>query len=367
VVPKMTYYGAYSAEEIYTQDDVQDLVFYGIIRGVRVLPELDAPAHAGNGWNWGSDVGQGNLAVCINAEPWTTYCIEPPCGQLNPINDNLYSVLEDLYLEMYQVFGSPSMFHMGGDEVMIRCWNNTQEIVDWMLANGRGRTTLAYLTLWGEFQEKAYLKLQVARNGITPILWTSDLVNNADLSKKFLPPSEYIIEVWDISTSTTTVPDLLDLGYRLITANSDAWYLDCGFGGWVAAGNNWCSPYKAWQLMYDNRPYQSLDKSWIITDPAQRKNLLGGEAALWSEQADGLSMDSRAWPRAAAVAERLWSDPDNDWLQADDRMQLHRARLVSRGVKADALQPPWCLQNQGKCTLHQMDNTTRTVDFKMMQ
>jgi hypothetical protein len=45
-------------------------------------------------------------------------------------------------------------------------------------------------------------------------------------------------------------------GYRVIFSNYDAWYLDCGYGGWVAAGNNWCSPYKGWQLAYDNSPRQ---------------------------------------------------------------------------------------------------------------
>jgi len=167
----------------------------------------------------------------------------------------------------------------------------------------------------------------------------------------YLPQSDYIIEVWEPST-TQAIPTLLTQNYSIIVCNSDAWYLDCGFGGWVVEGNNWCSPYKEWQLIYDNKPYQALNGNWIITDPTQRKRILGGEVSLWSEQADALSMDSRIWPRAAASAERLWSDPTTNWLTADDRMQLHRYRLVDRGVGADTLQPYWCLQNQGLCTLH---------------
>jgi len=170
----------------------------------------------------------------------------------------------------------------------------------------------------------------------------------------YLPPSEYVIQVWDQS-SALTIPKLLNQTYRVIISNYDAWYLDCGFGGWVNSGNNWCSPYKGWQTIYQNKPYASNTGNWIITDPNQLKQILGGEVALWSEQADALSMDTRIWPRASALGERLWSDPQTSWIRADDRMQLHRARIVSRGVNADTLQPLWCLENQGLCTLQDDD------------
>ena len=45
-------------------------------------------------------------------------------------------------------------------------------------------------------------------------------------------------------------------GFRVIMSNYDAWYLDCGYGGWVGPNNNWCSPYKGWQALYDNSPRQ---------------------------------------------------------------------------------------------------------------
>jgi hexosaminidase len=41
--------------------------------------------------------------------------------------------------------------------------------------------------------------------------------------------------------------------------------------------------------------------------PEEKEYLIGGEACMWSEMVDGRTMESRIWPRAAAVGEKLWS------------------------------------------------------------
>lgn len=46
-------YGAYSPNEIYSTEEVRELVKYAQARGVRMVIEIDSPAHAGNGWQWG--------------------------------------------------------------------------------------------------------------------------------------------------------------------------------------------------------------------------------------------------------------------------------------------------------------------------
>ena len=57
------------------------------------------------------------------------------------------------------------------------------------------------------------------------------------------------------------------------------------------------------------------------------------------------------WPRAAAMAERLWTNPKSSWRDAEQRLLRHRERLIQKGINADSLQPEWCLQNQGKCVV----------------
>lgn len=67
-----------------------------------------------------------------------------------------------------------------------------------------------------------------------------------------------------------------------------------------------------------------------------------------TEQIDEHGLHVRLWPRAAALAERLWSNPKENWKEAQFRMNHHRERLVN-GVPAELLQPKWCYQNDGFC------------------
>ncbi|RQM18391.1 hypothetical protein B5M09_013546, partial [Aphanomyces astaci] len=104
--PNLTAYGSYSASKVYTQDDIRGVVKYAKTYGVRVVPELDAPAHAGSGWEWGPAAGLGELTLCYGANPWFESCVQPPYGQLNPLNDNVYKVLESVHNEWLSLFDS---------------------------------------------------------------------------------------------------------------------------------------------------------------------------------------------------------------------------------------------------------------------
>lgn len=50
VYPEMTE-GAYSPRDTYSHNDIRDMVAYARARGVRIIPEIDMPGHASQGWS----------------------------------------------------------------------------------------------------------------------------------------------------------------------------------------------------------------------------------------------------------------------------------------------------------------------------
>jgi hexosaminidase len=63
--------------------------------------------------------------------------------------------------------------------------------------------------------------------------------------------------------------------------------------------------------------------------PEQQRRILGGEATMWSEWVTPETIDSRVWPRTAAIAERLWSP--RDVRDVDD--MYRRLAVVSRRLE----------------------------------
>lgn len=330
-VPQFTRYGAYLPSEIYRVNEQKELIDYALARGVRVVIEIDAPAHAGNGWQWGKEYGFGDLAVCVNEEPWRKLCIEPPCGQLNVANPAMYRILRDLYRDIAEILSRPSLFHMGGDEVFIPCWNSSKEIVNFMTNQGYDLTTEGFFELWGEFHATALQiwdeELKAAGGEEQPVLlWSSELTQ-AHRIQKYLNKERYIIQVWE-KVESPLLNQLINLGYQVISVPKNIWYLDHGFWGNTV--------YSNWRRMYGHMlPLGS--------------NVLGGEVAMWSEYVDRQGLDTRVWPRAAAVAERLWSNPMSLASAAEPRLQRFRTRLIARGLRPDVISPGWCQQNDNRC------------------
>ena len=121
-----------------------------------------------------------------------------------------------------------------------------------------------------------------------------------------------IIHVW---RDETFVQRATADGFRVLVSPDGPWYLD-------ALGETWQSMYL-------------LEPSKGITDPQQLALILGGESCMWGETVDSSVILPTIWPRAAAVAERLWSPiAVNDTVAAESRYAWFRCLLDLRGIEA---------------------------------
>lgn len=115
----------------------------------------------------------------------------------------------------------------------------------------------------------------------------------------------------------------------MIISTQDKWYLDHGFWG--------RSPYHRWDVVYDNEI------------PLPSRGVYGGEVCMWGEYADDSAIDAKIWPRTAAFAERVWSNPKGREATVVYRLLQQRRRLMQLGIKAEEIQPEWCKDNEGMC------------------
>merc|ERR1712131_364067 len=132
-----------------------------------------------------------------------------------------------------------------------------------------------------------------------------------------------VVHVWMANNYAAEMKKVTEAGYT--TLLSAPWYLD-----WISWTQDWKKYYKVEPLSFDGTE-------------AQKKLVIGGEACLWGEFVDATNVTPRLWPRASAVAERLWSSKDvTDVGDAYVRLNLHRCRMVERGIPAQPLYTSSC-------------------------
>jgi len=262
--PKLT--GMGSDGLFYTQDEVRDLIAYARDRGIRVIPEFDMPGHA-TAWF----VSYPELASAPRP-----YQIERHWGvfdpAMDPARDHVYKFLDNLIGEMAKLFPDP-YFHIGGDEVNGKQWDANPQIQAFMREHGI-KSNQQLQTYFTQRVQKL-----VSKHHKTMVGW--DEILSPDT------PKDIVIQSW---RGPEGLAAAAKQGYRALLSNG--YYIDLN---WPAAQH------------YANDP---LSGATANLTPEEKKLILGGEATMWSEYVDPENVDSRIWPRTAAIAERFWS-PQN--------------------------------------------------------
>ncbi|HVU16472.1 MAG TPA: family 20 glycosylhydrolase [Candidatus Didemnitutus sp.] len=275
----------------FTQEQIREIIAYAADRGIRVVPEFDLPGHA-TSWL---------VAYPELASAPGPYTIERHWGVFDPVfdptNPKVYELLDGFLGEMAALFPDEYL-HVGGDENNGVDWNANAHIQKFIrehgLKNNEGLQTY--------FNGK--LQVILAKYGKKMIGWDEILQPGL--------PEGTMIQSW---RGQTGLADAVNHGYPAILSNG--YYIDLNYSA---------------EQHYRNDP---LPANSVI--PAAARHLVyGGEATMWAEWVTPDTIDTRIWPRTAAIAERLWSPGSvNDVEDMYRRLAIVDQRLAEAGAQQD--------------------------------
>jgi hexosaminidase len=246
----------------YTQDEAREIIAYARERGIRVVPEFDLPGHA-TSWL----VGHPELGSAPGP-----YTIERRAGifepALDPTREEVYKFLDTFFGEMAALFPD-AYLHIGGDENEGKQWDRNPQIQAFM----KQKNIKDNHALQTYFNQRLLVILK--KHGKRMMGW--DEIFQPDL------PKDVVIHSW---RGSAALAEAARRGYDGILSNG--YYIDLIFPT---------------SQHYANDPLPA-DSTLTETEAA---HILGGEATMWSEWVTHETIDSRIWPRTAAIAERLWS------------------------------------------------------------
>lgn len=300
--PKLTEVGAWrsthsSGDEggryggFYTKEQVREIVAYAAARHVTVVPEIELPGHS---------------VAALAAYPELSctggpFEVETQWGVHADIycagNDSVFTFLETVLGEVLELF--PSEFiHIGGDEAPKERWEECPKCQ--ARIRDEGLADEHELQSWFIGRIGDWLESQ----GRRMIGWDEILEGGL--------PDGATVQSWRGMDGALAA---VRSGHDAVVSPTSHCYLD-----------------------YDTGT-TSLRKSYSfepvppgLTD-AEADRILGGEGNMWTEYAPEEIVDTKIWPRLAALAERLWSPADrSDFFDFSRRWRIHKPRLEALGV-----------------------------------
>lgn len=345
--PRLQQVGGHN--QYYTQAQIRDVIAYASDRGIRIVPEFDIPGHTlailaaypalaaqkpvptTADWQRNCEVASGNGEI-------TTRCTRHMNLNLpafDPTNPQVLVFAKSLFREMGQLFPD-RYFHTGGDEVEPGQWTGNPEIVAYMKAHGYADVPALQAAFTAEVEKL------LASDGKIMMGW--DEVSEAPI------PKNVVVEAWRgskwIGSATRGGhPVVVSSGYYLdlLTPSTTHYAVDP-----YDTRADGLDPEEAAAQREKSGPMIDAftrDPKAAPLTPEQEALVLGGEAPLWTEIVSDEMVDSRLWPRSAAIAERLWSPAamrDPGALEArlpavQRRLEklgleasMHRARMIAR-------------------------------------
>jgi hexosaminidase len=274
----------------YTQEQIRNVIEYARDRGIRVVPEFDMPGHA-TAWFVGyPDLASGSGPYRIERK-WGVF--DPA---MDPTRDSTYTFLDAFIGEMTALFPD-AYFHVGGDECNGKEWDRNPRIQQFMKDHAIKDNAALQAYFSGKVQKI------VAAHGKIMVGWDEVLQPGT--------PKDVVIQSW---RGPQFVGQAVKGGNRALL--SAGYYIDLN----QSAAEHYAADPEG-------------EGPTTLSDEA-RKMILGGEATMWSEFVTPENIDSRIWPRTAAIAERLWS-PRNT---RDAEAMYTRLALVSQKLNYYGLQ-----------------------------
>jgi hexosaminidase len=297
--------GKGSDGDYYTQAQMREVVQYARARGIRVVPEFDMPCHT-TAWFVGyPELASGKGPYKIE----TRWGVFDPA--MDPTRESTFEFIRKFIGEMTTIFPD-AYFHVGGDECNGKEWDANPRIKAFMRAHGMKDNAAL----------QSYFTARV---------------------QKLVAAHHRIMEGWDEVLGPDTPKDVVIQSWRgpkslaAAARQGNRGLLSTGY--YIDLNQSAAEHYLADPLAGDG----------ANLTPEEKKRVLGGEAAMWSEFTTPEIIDSRIWPRTAAIAERLWSPQDvRDVNSMYARMAVVSSKLESYGLTHQSFTRPMLQRMSGQ-------------------